>query len=212
MFMQSAKAFLAAEAIAATALRPAAPLGAVCLRPDHRSGRRAGLGALGADTLVETVDGWRPAAELGAGMRVQTRDGGLRRLQGVAQYLRWPLAGARMLRVPGGALGNCAPLSLTPEARVLIASPAAEEVLGRPEVLIPAAALDGLRGIRSETQHAPEPMVTLSFADDEIVWLNSGLQLLCGRGQGYWHSLDLDRARDLLALDAAAHDEVRLAA
>ncbi len=212
MFLHTAEAFRTAEPVRrATTIgldRTRLPLAGRIALP-----KRPALGAIDAAALVETEQGWKRIADLTPGMAIHTRDGGLQRLDAVSLMPRLPVAATRLVRIPGGALGNCGPLSLTPETQLLIRSQVAEEVLGVPEVLVPAAALEGWRGIRCEAAgHHGRPVAMLRFARDEIVWLNSGLQVLCGRNGGYLTRLDLDRARSLIALEGADLAQCRLAA
>lgn len=211
MFLHPAAAFLAAQPI-----RGATTLGLdrnrLPLAERIRQPKRPTLGAVGSDALVETESGWRRIADLVPGTAVHTRDGGLQRVETISIHPRLPAASPRLVRVPGGVLGNCSPLALTPEAQVLIASEAADAVLGVAEVLVPAVALDGWRGIRIDSAGPEETVATLRFARDEIVWLNSGVQMLCGRDGGYRTSLDAALALDLLALEGADLPGYRLAA
>lgn len=196
MFMQPATAFHRAQP--------------VVLAPRSRDGRRTMPAAFAVDARIECETGWVAAGALEPGMAIQTRDGGLRRLEGIERHLRWPVAGACMVRVPGGALGNCAELSLLPTTRIVLPLRAAEAVLGTPEVLVAAGALDGWRGIRCEPVAAVEEAVSLRFAQDEVIWLNTGVQVFCGRGSGYWTEVEAEEARGLLAREDRA-DRARAA-
>lgn len=93
------------------------------------------------DTRIATAMGHVRAGDLWEGDLVTTLDGG-------AQPVLW----SRRRVVPGqgantpvlftpGAIGNAAPLRLSPQHRVLIRSPMAELLFGAPEVLVPAKAL-----------------------------------------------------------------------
>jgi len=138
-----------------------------------------------AGTKVATSMGWRAVEALAVGDRVLTFDGGLQvvielRRQQVwaceeASYDSWPL------NVPAGALGNREAMTLLPEQSVLVESDMAEEVFGDPFVLIPAAALDGFRGIsRGKTLQQIE-VISLHFASDQVVFANIGALFLCPR-------------------------------
>jgi Hint domain len=170
-------------------------------------GRRPGGGTLAA-TLVETPDGWRAAGSLSAGSPVGTWDGGFRPVARVERTHLWPMAGAGLIRVPGGALGACSELWLMPAQQVLIASPVVEEVLDAAGVLIPAAALAGHFGIRREPLARPVEVIALDFDSDEVVFANSGVPVHCGSetadaGRGFFPGLDGGRARALLDLIGA---------
>ena len=111
-----------------------------------------------AGTLIETEHGPRPVETLTAGTRLRTLDHGL-------QTLRWtgamPVSTAEMradprlrpVRIRAGALGPGRPardLRLSRQHRVLLRIPAAREAFGGDEILIPAARLTALPGIRVE--------------------------------------------------------------
>lgn len=162
-------------------------------------------------TLVETATGWRPAAALCPGDRIATWDGGYRPLVAVRARQIRP-EGLTMIRVPGGALNNCAQVWLRPDQQVLIRSPFVGAVLEAEAVLLPAAALAGFRGIDCGAPEAPLTLVALQFASDEVIFAATGLALLCPaeaaaapggpRDSGYHPRLDAARGRDLMALIA----------
>lgn len=200
MFMQDATSFRPAAKIAL-------PLPGLDLRPD---GSAPGIVA---DSLVETDTGWRAAGALLPGTRVATWDGGFRPLVAVERRTLWPAAGIELIEVPGGALDTCAGFALLPGQHVFLASAIAETVLGAPGVLLPAAALAGHAGITRRLLLRPVEAVTLRFAGEEIVYVNSGALVHCPAGpgrarpasarpSGFFEVLDGDRARAMLALVA----------
>ncbi len=162
MLMQSATAFEAAEMVdLEAALFPAAMM---------RSGMIEG-------TRVEAADGWRPVESLLRGDAVYTWDGGLREIRAI---LREEVRPVRVLEVPGGALDNCAEMTLMPGQHMALDLPGAEAALGRPTVLVPAAALAGWRGIAWTNCKARRvEVVTLVFDEEELVWANSGALFHC---------------------------------
>ncbi|MCA0908683.1 Hint domain-containing protein [Ruegeria marisrubri] len=99
-------------------------------------------------TLIETAQGDCPVEQILPGQRVWTRDAGL-------QEVRWigcsEVAGtgdlAPIVFAPG-AIGNARELTLSPQHRVLVASPAAEILFGEAEILVAAKHLCGLPGVR----------------------------------------------------------------
>lgn len=129
-----------------------------------------------AGTMVETETGWRDAASLRIGERVQSWDGGLVR---IAALERHPLAaGTRALRLPGGMLGTCAGLLLLPGQHLLVETlddPALTDALA---VLVPASALAGWAGVTSVTLAATEAMRPV-FAEEEAIWCQTGALLHC---------------------------------
>lgn len=198
MLMQDIRQFDHAEAVL--------PLTALLAR--HRQPQ---VGLPGA-TLVETATGWRPAETLRPGDRIATWDGGFRPLASVRAVRMAPGGAHAMVRVPGGVLNNCRSVWLTGTQLVLIRSPYAAAVLEAESVLLPAASLVGYRGVRQATPHGALNLVSLQFAEEELVFAASGLTLHCPTeggapttAFGYVPVLDEARGRDLMALigDAA---------
>ena len=129
---------------------------------------------LGAQAHVETAAGWRRAADLVAGDLLHVHGGGLRPVQAVQHEEG---AGASLLHVLGGALGNCADLWLGAAQLVLIDTMNDPDLPDAMEVLVPAEALDGLRGMALQAAPARLPLVTLHFDEEEVIWAQSGLTL-----------------------------------
>jgi len=137
-----------------------------------------------AGTRVATPAGWRPVEAIVAGDRVLTCDAGM---QPVIQVTRcplwqgtepcprhlWPLA------VPAGALGNAQPLMLLPGQAVVVESDVALALYGESHVLVPAAALDGFRGIERAQPQAPVEVVTLHFARAQVIYTAAGVLTHC---------------------------------
>lgn len=132
-------------------------------------------------TPIATPAGWRPVEQLSPGDLVLTfEDGPVPLIEvwsqplppaGQAQVLaraHWPLA------VPVAALGNRMPIRLLPEQRVLIESDSAEEMHGDPFALLPAAALEGFRGIEFARPEAGFAAFRLGFTRDQIVYAGRG--------------------------------------
>ncbi len=197
MFMPDVRQFEAARSIEPTRRRPAVSMP---------------TGIPGA-TLVETAQGWRAAEALRPGDRLATWDGGWRPVLSVRAERLQPSGAEALIRVPGGALDTCRTVWLRAGQHVLIRAPQAAAVLDAEAVLMPAAALTGHRGIAAVPLVAALNVVTLHFAEDEMIFAASGLCLHCAaedgpalRGRdhcGYIPVLDLARSRDLMALIAA---------
>lgn len=141
-----------------------------------------------AGTQVATAAGWRPVEALRIGDRVLSFDHGFQPVIDVqrdrltAGEERGAAAG-RALRVPPGALGNQAPLWLMPDQELLVESEAAQQILGEAFVAVPARALSGLRRI-AEAEVGPErSTVTLIFPQEEAIYVEGGLLVLCPRPQ-----------------------------
>ena len=124
-------------------------------------------------TWVETADGWRLIENLKPGALLHVHGGGLRPLEGLMPVP----APADLVHVPGGALDNCADLWLAKGQLVLIDTlddPALPDAL---EVLVPAGALIGLRGVTGRP--APEAAVLwqITCAEEEVIWAQTGVPL-----------------------------------
>ncbi len=195
MFMQDAKAFRSSE-------KALLALHGLNAAPDFSDG-----GMLAA-SLVETPQGWQPVGNLARGSLVQTYDGGLCAVTGVERRHLWPAAGAVLIHVPGGALDTCSDLWLMPGQAVLIAAPAVEDVLEAAAALIPARALAGFRGASLRPLVRPVEVISLCFASDEVVYVNSGAMIHCPAGgnghasDDFFPRLDGNRAGAMLALIA----------
>jgi hypothetical protein len=101
-----------------------------------------------AGTRIDTPAGQVPVESLRAGAVLRARDGGRVRVRWMgARQVPGTGASAPVLFAPG-AIGNDQALRLSQQHRVLVASPLAELHFGAPEVLVPAGALTGLRGVR----------------------------------------------------------------
>lgn len=156
-----------------------------------------------AGTKVASRMGWRPVEAIAAGDEVLTFDGGLQAVVAVERRTvvsdacntpeeDWPLF------VPAGALGNREEMLMLPGQTVLIESDAAEEAFGDPFALIPAVALDGFRGITRIVPEARLEIVTLHFAQDEIVFANVGALFHCPR--------TTDLVAEVMAQNAPVYD------
>lgn len=168
-------------------------------------------------TRIATPDGWRPAEELRAGDPVLTVDGPPQPLR-LARHSRirpahWPAALAPLL-VPPGALENREALVLLSGQHVLLESDWAEAQCGEPFALLPAAALDGFRGIGRHAPPVEAVAVSLGFARDELVYAAGTTLVRCGgvepaadplqamltrAHRGYPPALSLEQALHLLA-------------
>lgn len=135
-------------------------------------------------TKVATQMGWRPVEAVAVGDQVLTFDGGLQYVTGIQREVIW--TGGNQsdpetwpLHVPAGALGNREDMSLMPQQAVLVESDTAEDVFGDPFAMIPAASLDGFRGICRVAPAERIEIVTITFARDEVVFANIGALFFC---------------------------------
>ncbi len=160
MFMQDATRF-AADATILTARTLAAPV---------QTGLVAG-------TLVETATGWRIVETLRRGDLLQTFDGGLREVVAIDHNWLMPGCDTTLIRLPGGALNNCADLALLPGQHLMIDT--WDAAITAVTALIPAEALAGLHGSTRHTITAPVEVITPLFAEEEVIYANGGLLLHC---------------------------------
>lgn len=168
----------------------------------------SGLGqaeGLVAGTHIATAMGWRPVEAIAVGDMVMTFDHGLRPVVAVSRSQLF--AGRNTcprhlmpLAVPEGALGNGAPMLLLPEQNVLVESDLAEAVFGDPFALIPAAALEGYRGISRITPHQRVEIVVLQFAEAEVIYANGTGLIHCGSAHGTSFDALLDESATYAAL------------
>lgn len=175
-----------------------------------------------AGTLVEGARGWVSIEDLRIGDGVQSYDGGLARVVGLNRDWISTAVGDYVLHLPGGALDNCSDLMLLPGQNLLVDTLGDADLPDDLAVLIPAAALEGLFGTTRVRTKKPVEVITPRFADDEVVFANSGTLLHCPgirqiAGQPaseFFTQLDLAQARAFLrrAYGVAANQAVRIAA
>lgn len=159
------------------------------------------LTGLVAGTKVETQAGWRDVATLHRGDRVHTLDGGLARILGLDRRE----AQVETLTLPGGYFDACSDLMLLPRQPLLIATLDDPELGAAPFVMVPAEALSSLPFLSRNTLRTE--IVTPMFADEEVVYANSGVLMRCpgvieGAGpqvmDSFFPTLDLAEARAFL--------------
>ncbi len=137
-----------------------------------------------ASTLVATSRGWIKVGDLKPGDMVLTFDAGLQTVTKLTRETLWedgPSCPKSFwpLEVPPGAFGNRVAMQLLSNQSIMVESDAAEAKYGDPFTLIPASALEGLRGIdRVPPQDASE-VVHLYFAEEQVVFGEHGTLYLC---------------------------------
>ncbi|WP_281966751.1 Hint domain-containing protein [Roseovarius nanhaiticus] len=149
-------------------------------------GAASGMGQVGLAGSVRVAGpgGWRAVRSVAPGDMLLTFDGGLQRVEAtmsepaspacsVCPNALWPI------EVPPGALGNRDLMHLAADQPILIESDLAETLTGDPFALVPARSLTGVRGIHRAPPSANEVVVTLSFADEQIVFAPGGAALHC---------------------------------
>jgi Hint domain len=160
-----------------------------------------------AGTLLETSTGWRAVETLTAGDCVQTLDGGLARILRLDRRSLPTSQDAPLLILQGGCYDACSDLLLLPGQHLLIDTLDDEISMGAPFALLPALALCGPQMRRHRPAAALE-IITPLFADEEIIYANSGVLMHCpgiadGAGRypedSFFPRLDITTARDFLA-------------
>lgn len=160
-----------------------------------------------AGTLLETGSGWRPIEALAVGDCVQTLDGGLARILHLDCRTLRPEVETALLMLPGGQYDACSDLLLLPGQHLLIDTLDDPESEGAPFALVPALALLGSPA-RRHRMAQPLEIITPLFADEEVIYANTGVLLHCpGITDGanrypedsFFPRLDAPRARMLLA-------------
>jgi hypothetical protein len=160
-----------------------------------------------AGTLLETSTGWRSIETLTEGDCVQTLDGGLARILHLDRRSLTATQDASLLILQGGTYDACSDLMLLPGQHLLIDTLDDEISMGAPFALLPALALSGPQ-VRRHRPTAPVEIITPLFADEEIIYANSGVLMHCpgiadGAGRypedSFFPRLDIITARDFLA-------------
>jgi hypothetical protein len=147
-------------------------------RPTSLKAQRVTAGLM-AGTLVEGADRWLAVEDLRIGDAVHSYDGGLVRVLGLDRQWITPFVGGYVLHVPGGAMDNCSDLKLLPDQNLLVDTLGHGDFPDDIAVLIPALALDGVRGTTRMMIEKPIEVITPRFADDEAIFANSGTLLHC---------------------------------
>ena len=136
------------------------------------------LGGIVAGTLVEGECGWVAAESLRIGDRLQTLDGGLARIHGLDRRVLAAQAETSLIHVPGGFYDACHDLWLVPGQHVLIDTVQDADQTA-PYVLVPAIALTCDQAIRHSFPGVAIEVITPLFADEEVIFANSGVLLHC---------------------------------
>ena len=109
-----------------------------------------------ADALISTASGRVRVDTISPGDRVHTLDAGLQAVRWVGQQTIRASGSLAPILFDRGTIGNDTPLRLSPQHRVLYASPQAQLLFGDHEVLVPAKSMINGRTIR----RVPEKFVT----------------------------------------------------
>ena len=85
----------------------------------------------------------------------------------------WPFV------VPVDALGNRVELVLLPDQGVLVESDATSDMHGDPFAIVPAIALEGVRGIARCAPQQQIELLAIYFDDEQVVYAEGGALLHC---------------------------------
>lgn len=125
-------------------------------------------------TLVETETGWRKADSLRMGDRVYTLDGGLQRVAALSRRIVAP--GEAIVQVKGGYFDACDDVMLLPGQGVLLDTAG---LMAAPYARVSAQALTSAIGAHASAAQERLEIVTPIFAEEEAVWAQSGMLLVC---------------------------------
>ncbi|WP_171052540.1 Hint domain-containing protein [Ruegeria sediminis] len=135
-------------------------------------------------TAVLTDRGWRPVEKIVAGDLVRTLDHDFQQVASTErEVLALPDDGLseenRPVRVPAGSVFNKRPLWLMPEQGMLVDCDAVSEFADDRQAVISARLLKGVCGIASGLPGARLGLATLSFATDEVIYVEGGMMAYC---------------------------------
>lgn len=134
-----------------------------------RSGLACGLYA---STPVLTATGWADMSDLSVGDLMVTRDQGLSPIVSIRPELRAALWGVIF---PESALGNQVKVLLPPGQPVLVKTAYALPFTGEALALLPAAALEGWRGVGPHVSNTAEPILQMRLSRPGLVQAGPGL-------------------------------------
>lgn len=161
----------------------------------HIDRRDEAFACFAAETMIRTADGYRPICTVQAGDMVATLDGGMKPVRWVGMRKVAAEGALAPILFAKGAIGNDAPLRLSPQHRVLVQGWRAELIAGESEVLVAAKHLVNGRDV-SVSPCETVTYVHLLFDTHEIV-----------ETHGIWSESFHPAAADS-HLDAAQQDEV----
>lgn len=125
------------------------------------------------DTLVETDRGFVQMRDVKPGDCIYTFDGGCQEVKSINHSVPRMTT---LVHVPAGALGNDVDLMLPSDQMVALELDAAERLFDVALVMTKLISLVGYKGI---TPAMPERLarIHLSFAEEELIWAESGMLL-----------------------------------
>jgi hypothetical protein len=146
---------------------------------------------LTAGTKIASNLGWCAVDALSVGDDVLTFDNGMQRIVDIRRTVLWADMGGQVppqhwpVIVPEGALGNRCDLVLLPDQGVLVESDEVCDTHGDPFALVPAQALEGLRGITRAKPKGGIELITLYFGNDEVIYTEGGFLVHCSALQAH---------------------------
>lgn len=168
-------------------------------------------------TRVASNLGWRAVEALAPGDKVLTFDNGMQTLVEVRREVIWIDALSIPKQhwsvfIPAGAMNNRCDLTMMPEQGIVVESDVADEAMGDPFAVLDAQDLVGLRGIRRVEPVAYLEVVTLVFAEEQVVYAEGGTLMHCPTSVDLLGTFEdsvtyRDLPQDLVALVV---DELRL--
>lgn len=157
------------------------------VQPDHQgselasvnwlepTGGRVGL-LLG--TLVETAQGWRRVEDLMLGTEVYTYDGGLRPVVRMRR-LTVRCQGNVVVRIPGGVGNVCQDLFVQAQQYLMVGPDGGFDFSHGQGSLCQAKYLCGHRQIGLARYSRGKALVSLTFAEEELIYANTGALVHC---------------------------------
>ena len=137
-----------------------------------------------AGTRVASNLGWRCIEALTVGDSVLTFDHGMQEITEIRRMTFWTDAPDTKpalwpVIVPIGALGNREEMTLLADQGVLVESEAAADIYGDPFAVIPAHALDGLRGIYRVAPAEQIELIAVYFETEQVIYAEGGALIHC---------------------------------
>lgn len=137
-----------------------------------------------AGTRVASMMGWRGVESLAKGDLVLTFDNGMKEIVDIrrvticldapqTEKALWPVI------VPAEALGNKEALTLLPDQGVMLECEAASDLYGDPFAVVVAQALEGVRGIHRAPPTKRIELISVVFAEDQVIYAEGGALILC---------------------------------